>query len=177
MSDVVEPPVNRARGDPSRPLTTATPQTVQQPMDIATSNTQCASYLSALVFPLFQKHQFSMSVQILHFIHLWCEDLQISLETCCKNVIFSFEKLHGPPKWVRHGPRFSRVAHSEVGDGRNWQVRVISCSVPSWLFSLAPTIKMKKKNKNDMCIFWTPEGVHGVVRRGKAEPSKIGPRK
>ena len=62
------------REDPSRPLKTATPQNIQQPIDIATSNTQCASHLSALVFSSFSKRQTSVTVQITHFIHPWFEN-------------------------------------------------------------------------------------------------------
>ena len=47
-----------------------------------------------------------------------------------------------PQKWARQGPIFSRPVKSKVGEGGIGKRGVVltSCSVPSWLCSLAPTL-------------------------------------
>ena len=50
-SDVLELRANQVRRDPLRQLKTRTPDTVQQPIDSTTSDTQRASHVSAFVYP------------------------------------------------------------------------------------------------------------------------------
>ena len=71
VSDVLEPPVNRASGDPSK--------TIQQPIDITPSNAQCASHLSALVF----HHSHSINLQWRSISYI-SSILGMKIETFCR---------------------------------------------------------------------------------------------
>ena len=49
------------------------------------------------------------------------------------------EELHGPEKWVRRGPIFFDLSKMRLEMARILATRLVlvSCSVPSWLLSLA----------------------------------------